>query len=824
MKSQQPFGGRCVHLDMEHSIRRFHRRSCALVAASVVLLGSLAPVVAQSLDDDEDDAPLPVRLSFLQGSVSFWRAGGDDWVAARLNTPLAPGDHVYAAEGSRFELQFGPDSFVRGDASTDLVVQSIDPDYVQFRVSKGTASLDIRTFDRDAIVELTTPHVAMSTRRAGYYRLDVADETSVVVARRGGDADLVSEKGETWPIGEGEQVVVDTRLEQPFSTYRATEPDGWDRWSWERSERIVTSESSRHLPRGVYGGEVLDEYGTWRDAPEYGRVWYPNSVAPGWAPYSSGHWIWDAGYGWTWIDVSPWGWAPFHYGRWVYVNSVWGWAPGPLVRRPFYSPAVVGFLTTPRVGISIGFGVPPISWVALGWGEPLIPWWGRAGFIGAPCWRGWGGPRMVNNRVIVNNYYDGRIDRIVYGNTRVRNAVLVQPRDRFGRTRGTDMARWRDDVSALRPVRGNLPVRPTRESLMPRGPRGAQVPRPSQRVLERSTIATRRPSSSIERMHRSGVRLDSARVREPRVIVPDRFSRRDATRVGVDPRIQRGQDSRSGAGRALLDRDRRDRIDRPDGSSTRQSRRYTSDPLSRRAGRDRVMPSNRDSAPPSARSRADHERGRGEYETPELQRQRPPQGERSVRREGYGGRIREPQARLDREGEATRRRNDDTTRRQRPDRPAAGSGSTGARPDRIAPPMPLRNSMEIPGRNRDGMPRAQSYVQPRSVPEAPSAPRGGLREPDGRQYRPSREFSPPQSGRQFDAGSGRVRSFDDRPSAGVPRMAPGSSLSVGRPRDMGMRSAPLDRAPVRGSGDRGAAAASGPSGRGERGGSRRGER
>src|SRR5260370_29782620 len=27
-----------------------------------------------------------------------------------------------------------------------------------------------------------------------------------------------------------------------------------------------------------------------QDEPEYGHVWYPNDVGPGWAPYSDGYW------------------------------------------------------------------------------------------------------------------------------------------------------------------------------------------------------------------------------------------------------------------------------------------------------------------------------------------------------------------------------------------------------------------------------------------------------------------------------------------------------------------------------------------------------
>jgi len=62
-----------------------------------------------------------------------------------------------------------------------------------------------------------------------------------------------------------------------------------------------------------------------------------------WAPYTTGRWIWDPRFGWSWVDVAPWGWAPYHYGRWVHLGAVWAWAPGPVVVRPVYAPALVAF-------------------------------------------------------------------------------------------------------------------------------------------------------------------------------------------------------------------------------------------------------------------------------------------------------------------------------------------------------------------------------------------------------------------------------------------------------------------------------------------------
>ena len=105
--------------------------------------------------------------------------------------------------------------------------------------------------------------------------------------------------------------------------------------------------SARYVSSDVYGARDLDRYGSWRVVPNYGSVWVPAGVATTWAPYTTGSWILDPYYGWTWVDTAPWGWAPYHYGRWVYVNGFWAWAPGPVVVRPAYAPALVAFYGGP---------------------------------------------------------------------------------------------------------------------------------------------------------------------------------------------------------------------------------------------------------------------------------------------------------------------------------------------------------------------------------------------------------------------------------------------------------------------------------------------
>ncbi len=473
-----------------------HRRISLLTAA----LATLGLIVGSLLIASADEPPpaeetkevgrTPPRLSFIDGEVSFWRPGAEDWAPAQINTALAPGDEIYTGGGANLELQVGARAYVRAGAETQIGLENQEPDFVQFKVTAGHASLDLRSLTGGHALELDTPNAAFTIERTGYYRVDVGGNSTTFITRRGGRASMVPAGGEAVAIAASEEVVIQGTDNPSVETYVAPEVDAWDRWNYQRTDQLIDSVSARYLSPGMYGADALDHYGTWRVVEPYGPVWVPQGVAAGWAPYSSGRWIWDPYYGWTWVDTAPWGWAPYHYGRWVYATGYWAWAPGPVVVAPVYAPALVAFFGGAHFGVSIGVGVPAVSWVALGWGEPCVPWWGGVGFIGRPWWGGWGGPRIVNN-VVINKTTIINVNDIRYHNIDVRHAVIGVPQDRFGRGEARHMHLPDADVRHLEPVRGPLPVKPVAASLVPRS--GGHSFRPPPAVLGRSVVATRAP-------------------------------------------------------------------------------------------------------------------------------------------------------------------------------------------------------------------------------------------------------------------------------------------------------------------------------------------
>ena len=454
---------------------------------------------AQQGETEELDRT-PPRLSFTDGEVSFWRTGAEDWTPAQVNTPLGEGDQLYAGDAANLEIQIGSRAFVRAGEQTQLGLTNLEPDFVQFRIVSGHASLDLRSVKAGTTVEIDTPHAAFTVEHPGYYRIEVTDENTSFTSRRGGSATVTPSSGQAAAVAASETVVVSGTGSEPakLETYAAAELDDWDRWNYTRTDQQLESVSARYVPRGVYGVDDLDHYGDWRVMPTYGAVWVPR-VAPGWVPYSTGSWVYDPFYGWTWVDAAPWGWAPFHYGRWVWAGGYWGWAPGPLVVRPYYSPALVAFYGSPSFSIGVSFGHGGVGWVALGWGEPCIPWWGGAAFRGHPHWNGWGGPRIVNN-VVVNKTTVVNVNNVHWANAERKNAVIGVKADQFGRGR-VNVEHWdAAKIAKLRPLQGDVEVKPGKQSLAPNTDRGQRPPRA---VFDRSVVATReaqrRAPKEIER-------------------------------------------------------------------------------------------------------------------------------------------------------------------------------------------------------------------------------------------------------------------------------------------------------------------------------------
>ncbi|MGK2952777.1 MAG: FecR domain-containing protein, partial [Thiobacillus sp.] len=166
----------------------------------LLFLLALFVSAAVAANDDEVWMPTPPRLSFIDGEVSYWREGAEDWALARPNLALAVGDAFYTATNANLEVQFGSRSFVRVDENSQLTLLDQDEYYIQFKLASGLMSLDMRSLAEGSVVEVSTPNAVFVIEHPGYYRVEVDSRETHFITRRGGEATVITADGRSLSI------------------------------------------------------------------------------------------------------------------------------------------------------------------------------------------------------------------------------------------------------------------------------------------------------------------------------------------------------------------------------------------------------------------------------------------------------------------------------------------------------------------------------------------------------------------------------------------------------------------------------------------------
>ena len=448
----------------------------------------LLAITAVSALADGDDPPSRVaRLNFQNGTVSFRPGSIEEWTAATLNYPLTTGDHLWTDTGATAEIHVGSTA-IRMAPQTALSILNLDDHTVQLSVTQGSVNVRLRNLADDDAFEVDTPNVAATLLRTGEYRIDAdGDSNLTTVTVRGGDAEVTG-AGAAFTVHARESARIsglDSASQDVGPAPALNEFDAWCQARERREEQAGTS--ARYVPRDMVGYEDLDEYGVWRQDPQYGWVWAPRTVAVGWAPYHNGRWAWVEPWGWTWIDEAPWGFAPFHYGRWAFVAGGWVWAPGRLVvgARPVYAPALVAFVGGPGFGVGLSVGGGGVAaWFPLGPGEVYRPAYHVSEVY----------VRQVNI-THVTNISVVSVTNVRYVNQNVVGAVTVVPHEAFISARPVAAVSVRVDarvVAQAQVVGTTALVAPRRESVMVRTG-GAAVAAPPARFAERAVVARTAP-------------------------------------------------------------------------------------------------------------------------------------------------------------------------------------------------------------------------------------------------------------------------------------------------------------------------------------------
>ncbi len=412
-----------------------------------IRIGMAAVCLGAGAAHAQDPPSRIARLNYISGNVSMQPAGLDDWTNAEINRPFTSGDTIFTDFASRAEFHLDT-AIIRAGENTSFGFLTLNDQMTQLRLTEGDLSVTLRDLDVDQAFEVDSPNASVSILRPGSYRFRIAADGSLtfVVARRGQAEITAGNQAMNLPPGQSMAI---TGSDVPtYDVETAPSPDDFDLWAQDRDAAEARSQSARYLPRSVVGYEDMDRFGSWQTAGDYGPVWYPTTVAAGWAPYHNGHWAWVEPWGWTWMDDAPWGFAPFHYGRWAFIAGRWGWCPGPIVvvanrpapPRPVYAPALVAWFGGAHFGVSvqIGGGAPSLGWVPLGVGEVYTPSY--------HCSPHYFNNVNVSNTTVVktvnitNVYNTVYVNKTVYvqnfANKQAPNAVTAMPQTAFasGRT------------------------------------------------------------------------------------------------------------------------------------------------------------------------------------------------------------------------------------------------------------------------------------------------------------------------------------------------------------------------------------------------------
>ena len=288
----------------------------------------------------------------------------------------------------------------------------------------GSVALRVRSREVATEIELVTAEARLLPQRAGLYRVDRDDDTTLAGSWRG---ELRVGDAEGLPVGAGQRVelVRDGRSSTGAlrRTWSAMPRDGFAEWVNGEDQREERFAATRFVSPEMTGAEELDRHGRWEQHPEFGALWVPTTVVAEWAPYRYGRWAWVSPWGWTWVDDAPWGFAPFHYGRWVSWQGRWGWVPGAYVQRPVYAPALVAWVGSGGgFGVTVRIGGPTVGWVPLAPREVYRPQ-----YRSSPVY-----VERVNPTPPYRWHHPpGQVPAgpVMYGNQGVPNGVTVVPSD-----------------------------------------------------------------------------------------------------------------------------------------------------------------------------------------------------------------------------------------------------------------------------------------------------------------------------------------------------------------------------------------------------------
>lgn len=290
-----------------------------------------------------------IRLSLVQGDVRVTRDSHGDaladssnvWETAEANLPIREG-YALATDNGRAEVEFenGAMAFLKENTVLEFYDLSLKDGARTTRLvlRQGSAAFYVNPENGDYF-SVTGGDFTVEAATRSTFRLDNYDDGSTVETMKGHVT--VLHKDKTRRIDKGQSLSMKAGDDDFMNVGRLAEEDDFDRWVSGRVDSVsaATNAALQYTGSPYYASGFADlyTYGAFSSCGAYGFGWRPFGVGASWSPFSTGQWIWDPSFGWTWMSAQPWGWAPYHYGGWLFDSSCGGW---------FYSPPL--FYGNPR--------------------------------------------------------------------------------------------------------------------------------------------------------------------------------------------------------------------------------------------------------------------------------------------------------------------------------------------------------------------------------------------------------------------------------------------------------------------------------------------
>lgn len=231
------------------------------------------------------------QLAATDGTVWLFDREPGDWRSSRqeplVNWPLTSGDRLRTDSGARAVLRVASVT-VRLDGDSELELARVEAGQLVFRLWRGRAAWHVLDDTQAGWLTLLADPAKVLPQRAGHYRLDQGVGELRITTWRG-EARVLPDDGEfTVKAGRQASLVVDGPGGHWRMRQQASVGDGFAEWALRDARDDAAPQTARQLGDTLSGWQSLERHGRWREDRDWGWIWVPTDIRPGWQPYRDG--------------------------------------------------------------------------------------------------------------------------------------------------------------------------------------------------------------------------------------------------------------------------------------------------------------------------------------------------------------------------------------------------------------------------------------------------------------------------------------------------------------------------------------------------------